>query len=86
MKPSARSAIRNDILADYERPSPDLAVRVLRAIPTSLPSSVSHRGRVALQTAAVVMVALSGVFGARPRPAADVEAAAHIIERGLLGR
>ncbi len=35
---------------------------------------------------AVVMVALLGVFGARQRPAAEVEAAAHIIERGLLGR
>jgi AcrR family transcriptional regulator len=37
-------------------------------------------------TEAVVMVALFGVFGARLRPAAEVEAAAHIIERGLLGR
>ena len=35
---------------------------------------------------AVVMVALLGVFGARPRSAADVDAAAHVIERGLLGR
>ena len=35
---------------------------------------------------AVFMVALLGVFGARARPAAEVEAAAHIIERGLLGR
>jgi AcrR family transcriptional regulator len=35
---------------------------------------------------AVVMVALLGVFGARERSAADVDAAAHIIERGLLGR
>ena len=34
----------------------------------------------------VVMVALLGVFGARPRPAAEVDAAAHVIERGLLGR
>ncbi len=34
---------------------------------------------------AVVMVALLGVFGARRRTAAEVEAAAHIIERGLLG-
>jgi photosystem II stability/assembly factor-like uncharacterized protein len=58
MKPSARSAVRNDILADYETPSPDLVVRVLRAIPTSPPRPVSHRGRVALQTAAVVMAAL----------------------------
>jgi AcrR family transcriptional regulator len=35
---------------------------------------------------AVVMVALLGVFGGRRRPAAEVDAAAHIIERGLLGR
>ena len=35
---------------------------------------------------AVVMVALLGVFGARQRPAAEVDAAVHIIERGLLGR
>jgi AcrR family transcriptional regulator len=35
---------------------------------------------------AVVMVALLGVFGARPRPAAEVDAAARIIEQGLLGR
>jgi AcrR family transcriptional regulator len=34
---------------------------------------------------AVVMVALLGVFGAQSRPPADIEAAAHIIERGLLG-
>jgi hypothetical protein len=35
---------------------------------------------------AVVMVALLGVFGARQRSPGEVEAAAHIIERGLLGR
>lgn len=35
---------------------------------------------------AVVMVALLGVFGARARPPAEIEAAARIIERGLLGR
>lgn len=35
---------------------------------------------------AVVMVALLGVFGARPRRAAEIDAAAHVIERGLLGR
>jgi AcrR family transcriptional regulator len=34
---------------------------------------------------AVVMVALLGVFGARKRARAEVDAAAHIIERGLLG-
>ena len=35
---------------------------------------------------AVVMVALLGVFGARQRPAAEIDAAVKIIERGLLGR
>jgi AcrR family transcriptional regulator len=35
---------------------------------------------------AVVMVALLGVFGVRPRAPFEVEAAAHVIERGLLGR
>ncbi len=35
---------------------------------------------------AVVMVALLGVFGVHQRSAADIEAAVHIIERGLLGR
>jgi AcrR family transcriptional regulator len=38
------------------------------------------------ETEAVVMVALLGVFGARPRPANEIDAAAHIIERGFLGR
>ncbi len=35
---------------------------------------------------AVVMVALFGVFGVRRRSVDEVEAAAHMIERGLLGR
>lgn len=35
---------------------------------------------------AVVMVALLGVFGARPRPSAEVDAAVLVVERGLLGR
>jgi AcrR family transcriptional regulator len=35
---------------------------------------------------AIVMVALLGVFGARQRSAAEIEAAAHTIERGFLGR
>jgi AcrR family transcriptional regulator len=38
------------------------------------------------ETDAIVMVALLGVFGARPRPAAEIDAAVQIIERGLLGR
>ena len=35
---------------------------------------------------AVVGVALLGVFGARRRPATGIEAAVHVVERGLLGR
>ena len=35
---------------------------------------------------AVFLVALLGVFGARRRPPAEIEAAAHIVERGLLGQ
>src|SRR2546428_1108679 len=58
MKASARSAIRSDVLADYEPPSPDLVRRVLHAIPNTPKRRDSHRGRVALQTAAVVMIAL----------------------------
>jgi len=35
---------------------------------------------------AVVLVGLLGVFGTRLRPPAEIDAAASIIERGLLGR
>src|SRR6202171_1251585 len=58
MKFSARSAIRNDVLADYEAPSPELVVRVLRPIPDGPTRPASHRGGAALQTMAVVMAAL----------------------------
>ena len=58
MKPSARSAIRNDILADYEPPASDLVVRALRALPDTPPKPAPSRGRVALQTMALVMAAL----------------------------
>jgi AcrR family transcriptional regulator len=44
------------------------------------------RGFGDVDTEAVVMVALLGVFGLRQRSSSEVEAAAHIIERGLLGR
>jgi photosystem II stability/assembly factor-like uncharacterized protein len=58
MKPSARSAIRNDVLAEYEMPDTSLAARVLRALPDVPVGRVPHRGRVALQTMAVVLAAL----------------------------
>jgi hypothetical protein len=44
------------------------------------------RGFGDVETDAVVFVGLLGVFGARKRPAAEVDAAVYIIERGLLGR
>jgi len=59
-----RSAIHDDILSDYEVPGSDFTFRVLRAIPDQpgalgMPSRQrERRGRVALQTLAVVMVAL----------------------------
>ncbi len=46
---------------------------------------LGHRGFGDVDIEAVVMVALLGVFGTRPRSAAEVDAAALIIERGLLG-
>ncbi|HMG40203.1 MAG TPA: TetR/AcrR family transcriptional regulator [Acidimicrobiales bacterium] len=39
-----------------------------------------------VETDAVIMVALLGAFGSRERSTAMVDAAAHIIERGFLGR
>ena len=39
-----------------------------------------------LDTEALVMVTMLGTFGARRRPAPEIDAAAHIIEQGLLGR
>jgi AcrR family transcriptional regulator len=43
------------------------------------------RGFGDVDSEAVVTVALLGTFGARERPAPTIDAAAHIIERGLLG-
>jgi AcrR family transcriptional regulator len=47
---------------------------------------LQSRGFGDTETEAVVIVALLGVFGARPRPSGEIDAAAHIIERGFLGR
>jgi AcrR family transcriptional regulator len=49
-------------------------------------SYLTPRGFGDVDTDALVLVALLGVFGARARPAAAVDAAALVIERGLLGR
>jgi AcrR family transcriptional regulator len=46
---------------------------------------LNARGFGDVEIDAVVMVALFGVFGARPRPAAEIDATALVIERGLLG-
>ena len=71
-------------------PGPGPARRVRAAARLGPPADVARtcapRGFGDVDIDAVVMVALLGVFGARPRPAAEVDAAAHIIERGLLGR
>jgi len=42
------------------------------------------RGFGDVDSEALVLVALLGVFGSRRRPAPEIDAAAHIIERGLL--
>jgi AcrR family transcriptional regulator len=47
---------------------------------------LASRGFGDVDTEAVVMIALLIGYGARRRPAATTEAAAHIIERGFLGR
>jgi AcrR family transcriptional regulator len=47
---------------------------------------LASRGFGDVDTEAVVMIALLVGYGARRRPAATTEAAAHIVERGLLGR
>src|SRR5690348_2788403 len=64
MNRTARSAIRDDVFADYQEPRPGLAIRVLRAIPNTArqpaaPRGARHSGgRVAMQTLGVVMAAL----------------------------
>jgi photosystem II stability/assembly factor-like uncharacterized protein len=64
MNRSARSAIRDDVLADYQEPQPGLAIRALRALPDparhpAAPRDARHGGgRVAMQTLGVVMAAL----------------------------
>jgi len=47
---------------------------------------LAPRGFGDVDAEAVISVALLGTFGAREQPGAAVDAAAHIIERGLLGR
>jgi len=47
---------------------------------------LAGRGFGDVDVEAVVMVALLGAFGAQERGAATVDAAAHVLERGLLGR
>jgi AcrR family transcriptional regulator len=46
---------------------------------------LARRGFGDVDTEAVVGIALLGAFGARERDAAEVAAAAHVVERGLLG-
>jgi photosystem II stability/assembly factor-like uncharacterized protein len=59
MNTSVRSAIRDDVLAGYVEPHPDLALHVLRGIPDAADAKAGRGGgRVVLQTIAVVMAAL----------------------------
>src|SRR5260370_756815 len=58
MKPSAPSALPNHVLPRYEPPRPHLVFRVLKAIPSTPTMAARQRGKVALQTMAVVMAAL----------------------------
>jgi AcrR family transcriptional regulator len=51
-----------------------------------LARDLSPRGFGDPEMDAVVLVGLLGVFGVQPRGAEDIEAAAQIIERGLIGR
>jgi AcrR family transcriptional regulator len=51
-----------------------------------LAHALRPRGFGDVDSEAVFAVALLGTFGARERPAPMIDAAAHIIERGLLGR
>ena len=47
---------------------------------------LAQRGFGDPDTDAVVLLALVDAFGVRERPAATLDAAAHIIEHGFLGR
>ena len=49
-------------------------------------SFLERRGLGDVETEGLVMVALLSSFGARERTSAEVDAAAHIIEQGLLGQ
>jgi hypothetical protein len=49
-------------------------------------SFLERRGFGDVETEGLVMVALLSSFGARERTPAEVDAAAHIIEQGLLGQ
>jgi hypothetical protein len=48
-------------------------------------SFLERRGFGDVDTEAVVLLALLSSFGARERTPAELEAAAHVVEQGLLG-
>ena len=58
MKPSVRSLIHDEVMAEYEAPHPGLAERVLRNLPEAGPRPARHPGGTMLQTLAVVVAAL----------------------------
>ena len=85
---------RNDIslerlLAIVEREDPALLVDSAATYDwgrRQLVSFLAPRGFGDVETEALIMVALLGAFGMSRRSATTVEAAAYVIERGLLGR
>ena len=58
MKPSARSLIHDEVMAEYEAPRPGLAERVLRNLPQAGLRPARRPGHATLQTLAVVVAAL----------------------------
>jgi AcrR family transcriptional regulator len=77
------------VWADAARHDPTLAADTAAAIDWGrrrMAHVLRPRGFGDVDAEAVVFVALLSSFGARERPAPTIDAAAHIIERGLFGR
>jgi photosystem II stability/assembly factor-like uncharacterized protein len=62
MKASVRSLIHDQVLLDYQAPSPGLAARVLRQVPDHRIRAPRRRGRAMLQALAVAVGALAVVL------------------------
>jgi AcrR family transcriptional regulator len=72
------AALQDATLRASSAPALDWGRRVMAAF-------LARRGFGSADTEGVVMLALLGSFGTRERSAAEVDAAAHVIEQGLLG-